>query len=170
METGVRVLKRPCVAVILICALLGIGNAGAVVVCFGTDGHIEMVSASEEHCCECPSHTALVETDHRCGSCFDIPLPVGSGEAFVLPSGADFRDLMDQAESRVCGRSLTPIRRIRPRPLQAQLHARTRERDLFPLLRRPLDLKTPSSIFHRSVPPFRVLAMCRLFRPVRISH
>jgi hypothetical protein len=109
IETGIRVLKRSYVAVVLICALLGIGNAGAVVVCFGADGHIEVVSASEEHCCECPSHTVFVETGHRCGSCFDIPLPVGRGEAFVLPPGTEARDLMDRAESRVCGRSLTPI-------------------------------------------------------------
>ena len=109
METGVRVLKRPCVAVVLICTLLGIGNAGAVVICFGADGHIEVVSASEEHCCECTSHTALVETDHRCGSCFDIPLPVGSGEAFVLSPGTEARDLMDRAESRVSGCSVAPL-------------------------------------------------------------
>lgn len=101
--------KKSSVAIALIGLLLGIGNPGAVVLCFGTDGHIEVVSASEEHCCECPSHDALVETDHRCGSCFDIPLPLGSGEAFVLPAGSEVLDRMDRAESRVCGRDLTPI-------------------------------------------------------------
>ena len=109
MEMGIRVVKKSSVAVVLICTLLGVGNAGAMVVCFGADGHIEVVSASEEHCCECPSHTTLGEPGHRCGSCFDIPLPLGSGEAFLLPVGGEVRDLMVQAESRVCGCSLTPI-------------------------------------------------------------
>lgn len=109
IEMGTRVAKKSSVAVALIGLLLAVGNAGAVVVCFGADGHIEVVSASEEHCCECPSHNAPGETGHRCGSCFDIPLPVGSGEAFVLRAVAESRDLMDQAESRVCGRSLWPI-------------------------------------------------------------
>lgn len=109
MEMGIRVVKKSSVAVVLIGVLLGIGNAGAMVVCFGADGHIEVVSASEEHCCECPSHNAPGETGHRCGSCFDIPLPLGSGETFVLPPGASVRDLMDQAESRVCGCSVTAV-------------------------------------------------------------
>ncbi len=109
MEMGNPVVKKSSMAVVLICTLLGIGNAGALVVCFGADGHIEVVSASEEHCCGCPSHDALGETGHRCGSCFDIPLPLGSGEAFLLPVGGEVRDLMVQAESRVCGCSLTPI-------------------------------------------------------------
>ncbi len=109
MEMGNRVVKKSSVAVVLICTLLGIGNAGALVVCFGADGHIEVVSASEEHCCECPSHDALGETGHRCGSCFDIPLSLGSAEAFLLRPGSEVRDPMDQAESRVCGRSVTTI-------------------------------------------------------------
>jgi hypothetical protein len=44
---------------------------------------------------------------------------------------------------------------------------RSQKRDLFSLLGRPADLKAHLIIFHRSVPPFRVCAMCRLFRPVR---
>jgi len=103
-----NVMKKSSVAVVLICALLGLGNAGAVVVCFGADGHIEFVSSSEEHCCQCPSHTTLIDSGHRCGSCFDIPLPLGSAEAFLLPAGSEVRDLMVQAESKVGGRSLTP--------------------------------------------------------------
>ena len=106
---GYPVKKKSFVAVALIGLLLGVGNAGALVVCFGADGHIEVVSASEEHCCECPSHDTRGETGHRCGSCFDIPLSLGGGEAFLLPPGSEVRDLMVQAESRMCGRSVTPL-------------------------------------------------------------
>jgi hypothetical protein len=106
---GYPVKKKSFVAVALVGLLLGIGNAGGMVVCFGADGHIEVVSASEEHCCECPSHATLGETGHRCGSCFDIPLSLGSAEAFLLPPGSEVRDLMVQAESRMCGRSVTPL-------------------------------------------------------------
>ncbi len=106
---GYPVKKKSFVAVALVGLLIGIGNAGAMVVCFGADGHIEVVSASEEHCCECPSHATLGETGHRCGSCFDIPLSLGSAEAFLLPPGSEVRDLMVQAESRMCGRSVTPL-------------------------------------------------------------
>ena len=106
---GYPVKKKSSVAVALIGLLLGIGNAGSLVVCFGADGHVEVLSASEDHCCECPSHATLGEIGHQCGSCFDIPLSLGSGEAFVLPVGREVRDLMDRAESRACGRSVTPI-------------------------------------------------------------
>ena len=109
MEMGTRVVKKSSVAVALIGLLLAIGNAGTVVVCFGADGHIEVVSASEEHCCECPSHDAPGETGHRCGSCFDIPLPLGSGETFLPPAGGEGRDLKIMAESRVCGCSVTAV-------------------------------------------------------------
>ena len=105
---GYPVKKKSSLAVALIGLLLGIGNAGALVVCFGADGHIEVVSASEEHCCECPSHATPGETGHRCGSCFDIPLSLGSAEAFLLPPGSEVRDRIVQAESRMCGRSVTP--------------------------------------------------------------
>ncbi len=101
--------KMSYVAVALIGLLLGIGNAGALVVCFGADGHIEVVSASEEHCCECPAHTAHGEPGRRCGYCFDIPLPLGSSETFLPPSAGEGRDLKIKAESRVCGRSLTAV-------------------------------------------------------------
>ena len=106
---GYPVKKKSSVAVALIGLLLSIGNAGAVVVCFGADGHIEVVWASEEHCCECPTHTTPGETGHRCGSCFDIPLSLGSAEAFLLPPGSEVLDLMVRAESRMCGRSVTPL-------------------------------------------------------------
>ena len=106
---GYPVKMKSSVAVALIGLLLGIGNAGSLVVCFGADGHIEVLSASEDHCCECPSHATLGETGHQCGSCFDIPLSLGSAEAFLLPPGSEVRDLMVQAESRVCGRSVTPL-------------------------------------------------------------
>ena len=106
---GYPVKKKSSVAVALIGLLLSIGNAGAVVVCFGADGHIEVVWASEEHCCECPTHTTPGETGHRCGSCFDIPLPLGNGEAFLPPAGGEGRDLKIKAESRVCGCSVTPV-------------------------------------------------------------
>lgn len=106
---GYPVKKKSYVAVALIGLLLGIGNAGSLVLCFGADGHIEVVSVSEEHGCECPSHATPGETGHQCGSCFDIPLPLGRVEAFLLPPGSEVRDLMDQAESWVCGRSVTPI-------------------------------------------------------------
>ena len=105
---GYPVKKKSSVAVALIGLLLGIGNAGALVVCFGADGHIEVLSASEDHCCECPSHATLGETGHQCGSCFDIPLSLGNVEAVLLPPGSEVRDLMDRAESRVCSRSLSP--------------------------------------------------------------
>jgi len=101
-------MNKSSATLALIGLILGIGNAGAVVVCFGADGHIEVVSAAEEHCCECPSRDALGEFSHRCGSCFDIPLPLGSGEAFLLPANGGVRDLAVQAESRVCGRSFAP--------------------------------------------------------------
>jgi hypothetical protein len=103
------VKKKSSVAIALIGLLLGIGNPGAVVLCFGADGHIEVMSTTEEHCCECPSHNAPVETAHRCESCFDIPLPLGSREAFLLPAGSEARNLRDQAESGVCARSLAAI-------------------------------------------------------------
>lgn len=108
-EMGARVVKKSSVAVALIGFLLAIGNAGAVVVCFGADGHIEVVSASEEHCCECPSHNAPGETGHRCGSCFDIPLPLGRGETFLPPAGGEGRGLNIKAPSRVCGCSVTAV-------------------------------------------------------------
>ena len=109
MEMGICLGKKSSVAVVLIGVLLGIGNAGAMVVCFGADGHIEVVSASEEHCCECPSHNAPGETGHRCGSCFDIPLPLGSGETFLPTAAGEGRDLKIRAESRVCGCSVTAV-------------------------------------------------------------
>jgi len=102
-------VNRTSVAVALIGLLLGIGNAGALVVCFGADGHIEVVSASEEHCCECPSHATVGETGHRCGFCFDMPLSLGNAEAFLLPSGSEVRDLMVRAESSACGLDFSPI-------------------------------------------------------------
>jgi len=106
---GYPVKMKSSVAVALIGLLLGIGNAGSLVVCFGADGHIEVVSASEDHCCECPSHATPGETGHHCGSCFDIPLSLGRVEAVLLPPGREVRDLMVQVESRACGRSVTPI-------------------------------------------------------------
>ncbi len=100
---------KSSLAVALIALLLGIGNPGAVVVCFGADGHIEVVPASEDHCCDCPSGTAFRDAGHRCASCLDVPLPLGSGEAFLLPGGDTVQDLKVRAESGVWGRSVTPV-------------------------------------------------------------
>ena len=164
---GYPVKKKSYVAVALIGLLLGIGNAGAMVLCFGADGHIEVVSASEEHCCECPSHATPGETGHRCGPCFDIPLPLGRAEAFLLPPGSEGRDRTVQAESGVCGRDFTLISPDSTEASPGVVSCAHKSAVSSSLLGCPVDLKAPSSIFHRSVPPFRMRAMCRLFRPVR---
>jgi len=115
-EMGIPVTTKSSVAVILIGLFLGIGNPGAWVVCFGADGHIEVVPSSEDHCCECPSHSTLGDATHRCEPCFDVPLPLGTVEAFLIPAGGKVQDLRNRAESAVRGGTVT---HLSPRPTAA---------------------------------------------------
>ncbi len=106
---GYCVNKKIAAAVALIGLLLGIGNPGAVVVCFGADGHVEVVPAAEDHCCDCPSPAGLRDAGHRCPSCFDIPLPLGTGEAFLLPVEHRVEDLKAKAGSEICRPPVIPL-------------------------------------------------------------
>ena len=100
--------RKSLVALVLLGILVGFGNAGAVVVCLGEDGHIEVVPASGEHCCECPSNATVHDPGHPCGSCFDIPLPLGSGREFLPPAGIRIEEFKGKAELTVSSGSLGP--------------------------------------------------------------
>jgi hypothetical protein len=101
--------QRSLIALVLLGILIGFGNAGAVVVCLGEDGHIEVVPASTGHCCECPSNATAHNTGHPCGSCFDIPLPLGSATEFLPPAGGKVQQFKGRAEYVLSSRSLTAI-------------------------------------------------------------
>ena len=101
--------QRSVIAFLLLGILVGSANAGAVVVCFGEDGHIEVVPAPTGHCCECPSNAAVPNAGHQCESCLDIPLPLGSGAKFLPPAGAKVKDFRGKAEYIVSSRSLALI-------------------------------------------------------------
>ena len=101
--------QRSLIALVLLGILVGFGNAGAVVVCLGEDGHIEVVPASVGHCCECPSNATVRNTGHQCGSCFDIPLPLGSGTEFLPPAGGKVQEFKGKVKYMLSSRSLTSI-------------------------------------------------------------
>ncbi len=102
--------NRPHVFVALIGLLLGVGNPMAAVVCFGADGHIEVVPlSSEDHCCDCPTHAGSEDVGHRCSSCVDVPLPQATGEAILIPGVERCEALKALADYTKCALSVTPI-------------------------------------------------------------
>jgi len=113
--------QQSFVALVLLGILIGFGNAGAVVVCLGEDGHIEVVPASTGHCCECPSNAKVHNTRHQCGLCFDFPLPFGGGTEFLPPAGGKVQPFKGKAQYTVSSSFLTAIAAALPeaRPASA---------------------------------------------------
>lgn len=101
--------RESLIVLSLLGILLGFGNAGAVVVCLGEDGHIEVVPASTGHCCECASNASVRNTGHQCESCLDIPLPLGDGAKFLPPAGDKVKEIKGKAEYVVPSPPLSSI-------------------------------------------------------------
>jgi hypothetical protein len=101
--------QRSLIALVSLGILVGFGNAGPVVVCLGEDGHMEVIPTSTEHCCECPSNATFHSTDHQCGSCLDIPLPLGGGTKFLPSAGGKLQESKGKAEYIVSSLPLSSI-------------------------------------------------------------
>ncbi len=99
--------KKTLISFVLFSTLLGFGQAGALVLCLGEDGHIGVVHVSGDHCCECPSSTPVVDFGHPCGSCFDIFLPFGTGAEFLLPREVGGQETSSNAAYVVSSLSLS---------------------------------------------------------------
>ncbi|MHC4172658.1 MAG: hypothetical protein ACYTBX_00895 [Planctomycetota bacterium] len=94
MKLAKKQMYRKCI-VVLICLLM-VGNlAHGAVLCFGSDGHIEIESAFHERCDDPAGHSYAsdqnlsYETDHEkdkhCEPCVDIPISIGLAKVFRTP-------------------------------------------------------------------------------------
>jgi hypothetical protein len=81
--------------VVLICLLM-IGNlVQGTVLCFGTDGHVELESAFHKRCDHSVqsyasdqnqlSYEAVHEKNKHCEPCVDVPISIGLAETFRMP-------------------------------------------------------------------------------------
>jgi hypothetical protein len=83
IKRAMKQIYKDCF-VVLICLLIAGNSAHGVVLCFGADGHIEVVSAFHQRCDE-PAHSQPTEKkqlsyrsdhvkDQHCGPCVDVPI------------------------------------------------------------------------------------------------
>lgn len=86
MKLDKKQMYKKCI-VVLICLSIVSNLAHGTVLCFGSDGHIEIEAAFHE-CCDHPVHSsapdqnqlsceAEYEISKHCGPCIDIPISIG---------------------------------------------------------------------------------------------
>ncbi len=86
VRRAIKQIYKNCF-VVLICLLIAGNSAHGVVLCFGSDGHIEIESAFHQRCDD-PAHSQPTDTkqlsyrsdhvkDQHCEPCVDIPIHIG---------------------------------------------------------------------------------------------